>query len=163
MKKALIVILSLCLSWICFAGLAEGSDADASFQLHVLDESHSGSVYMRFDIFLGEAQQGMTLACPNEGEDFIRFDVALADLYSYEKPEDLEQFRIECYLGFSDQGTPEDAILRAYSGEAVDQKWIATLAFTPEPGTLYGYRVVEDSASETGYALERLEPESAEE
>ena len=136
MKKALIIVLSLCLSLICLSGLAKESDADPSFQLHVLDESHSGSVYMRFDIFLGEAQQGMTLACPNEGDDFISFDVSLADLYSYERPEDLEQFRIECYLGFSGQGTPEGAILRAYSGEEVDQKWIATLAFTPDPGML---------------------------
>ena len=112
MKKVWIIIL--CLFLFCGLGLAEEADEDRPFQLHILDESNSGSVYMRFDYFLGEAQQGMMLACPNEGEAFIALDFAAGDMYSYESPASLEQFRIECFLGFSDQPTPEDAILKAY-------------------------------------------------
>ena len=157
MKKALVVVLSFCLLLIFSVGMAEENAAEQPFRLHFLDESHSGSIYMRFVFFLGEEQQGMTLACPNDGEDYISFELTTADLFGYENPEDLELFRIECYLGYNDQHTPEDALLLAYSGEEVDQKWIASLAFTPEPGSLYEYRVVEDAASESGYAIERIE------
>ena len=156
MKKCFGLLGFLLLLLLCPSILAEESGTGHSFKLHIRDESNSGSVYMRFDVFLDELQS-FILACPDQGTDYIELEFDADSLSGYKEPADLNKFRMECYLGYSDQD-PESAVLQAYSGEDVDQKRIADLSFTPEWGGLYEYRVVKGDPEED-FIFEELKPD----
>ena len=152
MKKAAAIILALALLLSCGAALAGEAPADDAIRFRVWDESGSGSVYMRFDVFVSDQLRAMALACPNEGDDFIEWEIVAGDLFGEDEPADPASIRLECYLGFSDL-PPEDAIMQAYAGQDVSQIPVTWAPFTPEFGTMYEFRAVPDEDVEGSYAL----------
>lgn len=134
---------------------SESSETDTDpgkFIYDIRDATETGSVYMRVYFYLGDELQGMTLASADEGEDSIPFTFLPSELYTYTAPEDLEEFKLECYLGYSDL-EPDDAVLNAYSSDDVDEVYVGTIENAPAPGEKYNCDIVVDPSSETGYSI----------
>ena len=136
---------------------SESSETDTDpenrkFIYDIRDATETGSAYMRVYFYLGDELQGMTLASADEGKDSIPFTFLPSELYTYTAPEDLEEFKLECYLGYSDL-EPDDAVMHAYSGEDVDEVYVGTIENAPAPGEKYDCDIVVDPSSETGYSI----------
>ena len=132
MKKALIAVLCVCLLVCAAFSLAEESTAgiysaeitdgmrtpettgDDSILLKVWNRSGLEISYLRIAYYAGDECRGLTVSCPDEGEDFYRSP------YSPETPEELKDLRIECSYGISAL-PPEDAVLRLMTGEPAEE------------------------------------------
>ena len=133
--------------------IPEQDNGRSTFKMKFKDETDSGSIFMRFDYYLGDEPQGMMSVCPDEGEDGITLSFDKSSMYTYQSPEDLENFRIECYLGYSDELSAEEAVLASYDGTGVDMTYVGELTPSPEFGDYFEYTIRPDASSETGYSL----------
>ena len=159
-KRCFTTVLAVCLL-ICtnHPVKAESTEPQDSFLLRVWNQTDLEISYLRFDYFLGDAQQGYVLCCPNEGEDFYRFEVSKEGLYSLETGNELNDFRAECSYCISEL-SPEDAILSAMMGTDMGEIWFQTLEIKPVFGEEYDYLFTEDG--EGGYLIRPAEDGSDE-
>ena len=154
MKRILAAILCACLLF-CTAATAETVEEDA-FLIKIFNRSELKISYLHFDYYIGDEIQGTQLVCPNEGEDFYRFELAREGLYSLKKNEGLKDLRVEISYGVSDL-SPEDAIIEAYMGNSVVEYPLMTLGMIPEFGKVYDLDLVSDG--EQGWKLEEVKAE----
>ena len=140
MKKILSLILCLCLAagmWL--AAAAEEQVGSNAFLLKIRDESGLEITYLRFDVYVKEGDSeyyaGFACSCPNEGEDFYRFEYEAADA------EELKNLRIEV-SSVKSELPPEEAILRAMSEQPENGQHLLTLDFVPEGGKVYDLKLV---------------------
>ena len=138
-KRCFTAALAVCLL-VCAVCPVRGESAEPpkSFLLKIWNQTGLEISYLRFDYFLGDEQQGYVLCCPDEGEDFYRFEVSEDGLYSLETGKELKDFRAECAYCISELN-PEEAILSAMMGKEMDETWFQTLELEPVFGEEYEY------------------------
>ena len=160
MRKCFSKVFAICmLIYTVCPIMAEPAGPEDSFLLRIWNQTDLEISYLRFDYFLGDMQQGYVLCCPNEGENFYRFEVSEEGLYSLETGKELEDFRVECSYCVSEL-SPEEAILSAMMGKDMGEIWFQTLEIQPVFGEEYDYLFTENG--DGGYLIQPAEAESYE-
>lgn len=153
MRKLMAVILCACMM-LC-AAAAETVEEDA-FLIKIFNRCELKIAYLHFDYYIGDEIQGTQLVCPDEGEDFYRFEVAREGLFALNDGDGLDNLRVEVFYGVSGL-SPEDAMIEAYMGNPVEEHPLMTLGFIPEFGKVYDMNLISDG--DQGWKLEAADAE----
>lgn len=144
---------------ICIAvmGLLSGcGQKDEKFTIEIGGDVMPDEVdysYLQANYFLGDEQCGYMYSCVDEGEDAIRLEFPRDAFELFPDSTDLDNFRVDLYLSYSDY-KGDEAVLQAMYGNTGENVFLTSITLSAEFGKTYKYRLTGNR--ESGHTLEAV-------